>query len=174
MKTKIIALILALMMLCVFTGCAFEPAPNIKEGRFNFSITYEQWGEAKTISGVFVCKYAGRSFTLEGGDFTRDWEGHIEGIEGADEIYNSAVLICTTEDGGEIFLSFGLSAAQMMGEPYLADMVIEPSFFHVYPNEDNTSSTFGASAEEIEELFGYKIVDYQYDSPIENSFGLFN
>lgn len=170
MKTKIIALILALMMLCVFTGCTVEPAPNIKEGRFNFSITYEQWGEAKTISGVFVCKYAGRSFTLEGGDFTREWEGHIEGIEGADEIYNSAVLICTTEDGGEIFLSFGLSAAQMMGEPYLADSEIKPCLFLVYPNEDHTSSEYGGGDEEIEELYGLKIISYEYDAPIENTF----
>ena len=170
MKTKIIALILALMMLCIFTGCEVEPAPNIKEGRFNFSVTYEQWGEAKTVSGVFVCEYAGRSFTLEGGNFTRDWEGHFEGIEHAGEVYSTAVLIYKTEDGGEIYLDFGLTAAHMMGEPFLADTVIEPSFFLVYPNEDNTSSQFG-DENDIEAIYGIKIISYEYDAPIENTFG---
>ena len=174
MKRKLIALLLALLLMCTLTSCGIEPAPKIKEGRFNFSVTYEHCGETKTISGVYVCKYAGRSFTLEGGNFVREWEGHIEGIEHAEEIYNSAVLICKTDDGGELFLDFSLVASHMMGEPYLADVVIEPCFFHEYSNEDHTSSMSGASAEEIEELFGYKIVDYQYDSPIENSFGLFS
>ena len=170
MKRIFTVLILVLTLVFVLTSCGFEASPKIKEGKFNFSVTYEQNGELKTLSGVYVCKYAGRSFTLEGGDFTRDWEGHIEGIEGADEIYNSAVLICTTEDGGEIFLSFGLSAAQMMGEPYLADATIEPSFFLVYPNEDHTSSEYGGGDEEIEERYGLKIISYEYDAPIENTF----
>lgn len=173
MKRKFIALILVLILVGMLTSCGVEPKPNIKEGRFNFSVTYEEWGETKTVSGVFVCKYAGRSFTLEGGDFTRDWEGHIEGIEHAGEIYNSAVLIRTTDDGGEIFLDFSLSAAHMMGEPYLADAVIEPRFFHEYSNEDRTSSESGADSQEIEELYGLKIVEYKYDEPIKNSFGVF-
>jgi hypothetical protein len=173
MKRKLIALILVLMLIGMLTGCVVEPNPTIKEGRFNFSVTYEHWGETKTLSGVFVCNYAGRSFTLEGGDFTRSWEGHIEGIEHAEEIYNSAVLICMTDDGGEIFLDFSLSAAHMMGEPHLADTVIEPSFFCEYSNDDSTTSESGANSQEIEELYGLKIVEYKYDKPIENSFGIF-
>ncbi len=176
MKRKWIVLIIVLalvglMLVGMIASCDFEPAPKIKEGRFNFSVTYEERGETKTVSGVFVCKYAGRSFTLEGADFTRDWEGHIEGIEHAGEIYNSAVLICKTDDGGEIFLDFSLSAAHMMGEPYLADAVIEPSFFLEYSNEDRTSSETSGDAKDIEEVYGLKIVDYQYDAPIENAFG---
>ena len=173
MKRKFIVLILVLTLVGMLASCGFEPKPTIKEGRFNFSVTYERWGETKTLSGVFVCNYAGRSFTLDGGGFTRSWEGHIEGIEHAEEIYNSAVLICTTDDGGEIFLDFSLSAAHMMGEPYLADTVIEPRFFHEYSNEDRTSSESGADSQEIEELYGLKIVEYKYDEPIKNSFGVF-
>lgn len=173
MKRKFIAVICAFVLVCMLTSCGIEPNPAIQEGRFNFSVTYEHWGETKTLSGVFVCNYAGRTFTLEGGDFTRTWEGHIEGIEHAEEIYNSAVLICTTDDGGEIFLDFSLSAAHMMGEPHLADTVIEPRFFHEYSNEDRTTSESGANSQEIEELYGLKIVDYKYDAPIENSFGVF-
>ena len=173
MKRKLIALILVLMLVGMLASCEVEPKPTIKEGRFNFSVTYEHWGEVKTLNGVFVCRYAGRTFSLEGGDFTRSWEGHIEGIEHAGEIYNSAVLICTTDDGGEIFLDFSLNAPHMMGEPYLADAVIEPSFFHEYSNEDRTSSQSGADAQEIEELYGLRIIEYKYDEPIKNSYGVF-
>ena len=173
MKRKLIVLILVLMLVGMLTSCEVEPKPTIKEGRFNFSVTYEHCGETKTLSGVFVCNYAGRSFTLEGGDFVRSWEGHIEGIEHAEEIYNSAVLICTTDDGGEIFLDFSLSAPHMMGEPYFADTVIEPRFFCEYSNEDRTTSESGANSQEIEELYALKIVEYKYDEPIENSFGIF-
>ena len=170
MKRIFSDLLLVAMLSLALTSCGVEAPPKIKDGRFNFSVTYEQRGEAKTLSGVFVCKYAGYSFVLEGGDFSRSWDGHIEGIERAGEIYNSAVVVYETDDGGEIYLDFNLSAAHMMGEPHLADAVIEPSLFLVYSNEDNTSSTVNDDAEEIEALYGIKIVSYQYDSPIENSF----
>ena len=171
MKRIWIAWILVLVLVGTLTSCTIEPAPAIKEGRFNFSVTYEHWGERKTLSGVFVCEYTGRSFSVEGGDFTRNWEGKIEGIEHAGEIYNFAVLIYETDDGGEIFLDFSLTAAHMMGEPYLADAVIEPCLFLEYSNEDRTSSYIGGGPEEIEELYGLKIVEYQYDDPIQNTFG---
>ena len=174
MKRIFAVLILSLILVAMLTSCGIEAPPKIKEGRFHFSVTYEQYGEVKTVSGVYVCEYAGYSFSLEGGKFTRSWEGHVEGIEHADEVYHSTVLICTTDDGGEIFLSFDLGAAHMMGEPYFADVVIEPCFFLVYSNEDHTVSEYSGGAEEIEERYGFKIVDYRYDSPIENSFGLFN
>ena len=173
MKRILGILLLTALLVFSLTGCEIEPPPAVEEARFNFSVTYEHLGERETISGVFVCKYTGLSWSIEGGDFTRGWEGHIEGIEHAGEVYNSAVLICKTDDGGDLYLDFSLGAAHMMGEPHLADAVIEPAFFHEYSNEDHTSSSSGASTEEIEELFGYKIVDYQYDPPIQNSFSFF-
>ena len=173
MRKILSILLLVVMILGALTSCGVEAPPAIKEGRFNFSITYEHLGESTTVSGVYVCKYTGVSFTLEGANFTRDWEGHIEGIEHAEEIYNSTVLICKTEDGGEIFLDFDLGAAHMMGEPHLEEAVIEPGFFLEYSNEDHTSATLGGGSEEVEELYGYKIVDYKYDAPIKNTFSFF-
>ena len=91
MKRKICALLALLMITVMLTSCGVEGYPKIREERFDFSVTYEEWGEQKTISGVYVCKFAGYEFTLEGGDFVRSWEGHIEGVEGAGDEYNSAV-----------------------------------------------------------------------------------
>ena len=171
-KTFCVFVLLLLLSFC-FTSCGIEPAPKIKEGRFNFSVTYEQWGEPKTISGVFVCEYAGRSFTLEGGNFTRDWSGHVEGVENLHETIYATVFVCETDDGGEILLDLALSAAYFMGEPHLEDSVTEPGLCVVYFSEDNLTSEQTSDAEEIEALYGIKIVDYQYDAPIENSFSFF-
>jgi hypothetical protein len=81
------------------------------------------------------------------------------------------VCVYTTDDGGEILLDLSLSAAHFMGEPHLDNPVIEPGFYLVYSSEDNLTAEYSAGNEEIEELYGLKIVDYHYDAPIENSFG---
>ena len=52
MKRIIAILVLAVLLIGALTGCSVEAPPKIKEGRFNFSITYEQQGETKTVSGV--------------------------------------------------------------------------------------------------------------------------
>ena len=59
-KLKIfIVTCLAMLSTLFFSGCAIAkmPVPSVKEGRFNFSFTYEINGEEKTYSGVYVCKY---------------------------------------------------------------------------------------------------------------------
>lgn len=162
---------LVVLLFTSFTGCEIEPEPKIKEGRFNFTINYEEWGDVKTVSGVFVCKYAGRSFTLEGGDFTREYEGHVEGVENLHETFYATVCVGETDDGGEILLSLGVFAAHFMGEPDFADSVIEPSLYIAYSSEDNLSYETSDDPEVIQGVYGLKIIDYHYDKPIKNSFG---
>ena len=66
---KKIKLSICVVLLTMFTsflsGCAAVVLlPKVKEGRFNFSVTYEINGEEKTYSGVYVCKYDGVSDSL--------------------------------------------------------------------------------------------------------------
>ena len=171
MKKLFCILALVLLFSTCLTSCEVEPAPKIKEGRFNFSVTYEEWGEAKTVSGVFVCEYAGRSFTLEGGDFTRDWEGSVEGVENLHDTFFATVRVGETNDGGEILLNLGVFAAHFMGEPDFADSVIEPSLYIAYSSEDNLACETSDDPEVIQGVYGLKIIDYHYDKPIKNSFG---
>ena len=89
------------------------------------------------------------------------------------ETIYATVFVCETDDGGEILLDLALSAAYFMGEPHLEDSVTEPGLYVVYFSEDNLTSEQTSDAEEIEALYGIKIVDYQYDAPIENSFSFF-
>ena len=81
------------------------------------------------------------------------------------------VCVGETDDGGEILLDLGVFAAYFMGEPGFADSVIEPSLYIVHSADDNLSSEFSGTPEEIEELYGLKIIEYHYDAPVENSFG---
>ena len=50
---------LVLLSTLFLSGCAVAkmPVPSVKEGRFNFSFTYEINGEEKNYSGVYGCKY---------------------------------------------------------------------------------------------------------------------
>ena len=77
---KVLTIIcLSLAILMVFVGCGKAPEPSIKEGRFNFSITYEVGGEEKTISSVFVCKFAEAGMLPDGYYIT--WDSYIEDRE---------------------------------------------------------------------------------------------
>ena len=74
-------LLVALMLSALLAGCGLEvPRPEIKEGEFSFTVTYEYNGEIKTVSGVYVCEFSGISWALDGG-YHRAWNGYIKGGE---------------------------------------------------------------------------------------------
>ena len=151
------------MLSTCLTSCEVEPAPKIKEGRFNFSVTYEEWGKAKTVSGVFVCEYAGRSFTLEGGDFTREWEGSVEGVENLHDTFYATVRVGETNDGGEIFISLLMYPEYFMGDPEHAEStpIVRAEIFY----DDRQIDDADVIAE-----YGVKLIDCKYDKPIENTY----
>jgi hypothetical protein len=173
MKKRLLSLLLVVALVFMLTSCGIEPAPTTKNASFNFSVTYEQRGEVKTISGVFVCEFTGYDFTLEGGEFVRTWDGHIEGVENLHDTYYATVSVYEPEDGGEVLLNLGVFAAHFMGEPDFAESVIEPEIFVVYTSEDNLTAESWSDDAKIEDLYGIKIIDYYYDPPIENSFKYF-
>ena len=76
---KIICLLIALLLFSLgFTSCGLTmPRPEVKEGQFDVSVTYEVGGETKTLDLVYVCKYDGVKMTLEGTRY-RAWNGHFE------------------------------------------------------------------------------------------------
>ena len=63
----------------MLTGCGPDvPLPEVKEGIFDFTVTYELNGEVKTVKNTYVCKYKGVSMTLEGNSY-RAWKGTFNG-----------------------------------------------------------------------------------------------
>ena len=171
MKRKLIAATLALMLVCTLASCELAVLrPEVKEGRFDFSITYELNGEEKTFSAVYVCEYDGASWSIEGGDFSRDWKDCTEGDYEGDDY---SAIIGKTEDGGDIILFFGIYPEYFMGDSMDGRGVPEPSLYVSYPMAEDGSYELVNDQQELEEVYGVKIIRYEYDEPIENTFGMF-
>lgn len=158
--------VLVILLVLMMTGCGLTvPRPEIKSEEFDFSVTYEYGGETKTVSGVFVCEYAGTSWTLDGG-YGRDWTGHIQGGELEDHVPIDTV------DGNEIILVLNLDPEYLMDD-FNADLYDIPKPYIMVKMVSDEGMWFVHDPGEIEEYCGAKIISYEYDEPIENSFGLF-
>lgn len=162
-KIKLFAVVvLIIMATTLFSGCAVKiGVPEIKEARFNFSVTYEVKGEQKTYTGVYVCKYDGVLTTFLGSSL--EWTGYIENEEECD------VPIQTNEDG-IIYINFGFYPEYFMNDPNAIDYQSPtPNLFMVY--NDSTEDMLHIISEEEDILqYGVKLISYEYADPIENSF----
>jgi hypothetical protein len=162
-KIKLLAVVvLTTMITTCFSGCAVTIGePEVKEARFNFSVTYEVGGEQKTYTGVYVCEYDGVLTTFLGSSL--EWTGHIENEEEID------VPIQTNEDG-IVYINFGFFPEYFMDDPNAVDYEApSPSLFMVY-NDSNEEMTHITSEEEEILQYGVKLIGYEYDTPIENTF----
>lgn len=171
----IVVLILAVSLL--LTGCKKSEEPKIKEGSFNFSVTYEVDGVQETVSGVFVCEFAGVVFVLDGSYV--EWDSHVQDTELANRLESTrGYLLLKTCADGEIYLDLNLSARYFMGDPSYVDTdtfepitSISPRLFIEYSQEKgeelgiwwNDDATVLAG-------YGVRVISYEYDSPIENEF----
>ena len=160
MKKIFSVLLLMLILISMLTSCALNvPRPEIKEGRFNISVTYEHNGEIKTASGVYVCEYDGVIWYNVNRDPFVSWKESFEG-----DIKDGGILpICNTDDGGEIFISLLLYPEYFMGDPECSDYtpVVRAELW--YPDEQIDDEAIIAE-------HGVKLIGCEYDEPIENSF----
>ena len=159
-----ICVVLVTMFTSLLSGCAAVVlVPKVKEGRFNFSVTYEINGEEKTYSGVYVCKYVGAYKTLVGEGI--DWEGYVENGE-----ENGVIPIQTNEDG-IIYIDFYFVPEYFMGDPdaILFD-VPAPALYMVYHDDDPDSASYETDQEILATNYGVRLISYKYAEPIENEF----
>ena len=170
MKRRLIALFLLLTLVGTLTGCGITvPRPEVEEGDFNFSITYEINGKVDTLSAVYMCEFDGVSWSVEGG-YGRDWKAHTEGDYEGDDY---SAIIGTTEDGGDIVLFFGIYPEYFMNDSTGDRGAPEPSLYISYTLDVDE---YGLVSDplEVEEIYGAKIISYEYDAPIVNTFNLFD
>ena len=140
------------------------PKPEIKNGEFDFALTYEVDGEEKKIEGTYVCKFDGTSRNLDG--VSRDWTGYIKDHD------NYTEYEIKTTDEGVIMVSLDIRPEFFMSDPdYIDsyDIVPEPYVFITSGDptiEDPTNEvTFDYySGDDV------KIVSFEYDDPIENTY----
>ena len=159
MKKLFCIFALILLLSTCLTSCEVEPALKIKEGRFNFSVTYEEWGEAKTVSGVYVCEYDGVNWWDINADPYANWKESYEG-----DIQDDGIIpICNTDDGGEIFISLLMYPEYFMGDPKHAEStpIVRAEIFY----DDRQIDDADVIAE-----YGVKLIDCKYDKPIENTY----
>lgn len=155
------ALLLAVMLTVMLAGCGFNVArPEIKEGRFNVSVTYEYNGEVKTASGVYVCKYDGVIWYNINGEPCVGWKESFEG-----DIKDGGVLpIGYTEDGGEIIIGLLMYPEYFMGDPEHADRTPLVRAEILYPDDQIDEADIIAAE------YGVKLIGYEYDEPIKNTY----
>ena len=162
-KTRIfVCIIFITVLVSLLSGCvARVPIPEIKEGRFDFSVTYEINGTQTTYTGVYVCKYDGVYITCVGKGI--EWEGYIENEKDED------VAIQTNEDG-VIYINFGFFPEYFMGDPSAEFYSVpEPCLYMIYHGDDPDSLDI-TSEEDVISGYGVRLISYEYADPIENSF----
>lgn len=168
MKKIFVTLALLSALALTLSGCGFTVArPEIKSGEFNFSVTYEYAGEVKTVSGVYVCEYAGTSWTLDGG-YDRDWTGYIKGADDNDHI-----ILDTVEGGDEVILVLNLRPDYFMDD-FNFDLYDIPAPYIMIKDYTEEGVRFLQDAVEAERDYGAKVISYEYGEPVGNSFSLLN
>lgn len=158
------------MVISAFIAGAFMgffisiPKPEIKEGEFDFALTYVVDGEEKKIEGTYVCKYEGTSRNIDG--ISRDWKGYIKNHDDFTEYeiktIDEGVIMVSLDIRPEFFMSDPdyIDSYDIKPEPYLyitsGDQSIEDPtneiFFDYYTGDD------------------VKIISFEYDEPIENEY----
>ena len=159
-----VCMVLLAMFTAVFSGClARVPIPEVKEGRFEFSVTCEINGEEKIFSGVYVCKYDGAYKTLVGEGV--DWEGYIENSD------DNGIIPIQTNDDGIIYIDLYFVPEYFMGDPdaILYD-VPAPALYMVYHSDDPDVSSYETDQEILATNYGVRLISYKYADPIENTF----
>lgn len=162
-RLKIFVLFLfAVITMSFLSGCVAKmPIPEVQEGRFDFSVTYEVNGEEKTYTGVYVCKFDGIYITCVGRGL--EWEGYIENEEEID------IPIQTNKDG-VVYLNLGFFPEYFMGDPDAEYYnVPAPSLYMTY-NGDDPDFFEIIGEDEVIAGYGVKIISYEYAEPIENTF----
>ena len=165
------------VLIGVLTGFAKAPDPTVKEGRFNFSVTYEVDGEVVTVSGAYVCEFEEAGWLLDG--WYVHWNEYIEDSELANRLEQTrGYLLLKTIDDGEIYLDLNLSAKQFMGDPYFDNnydtdepIAVTPRLFIDYSEAkyDEIGESYSEDVAVLES-YGVKVISYEYDAPIENTY----
>ena len=159
-----------LLFSLVFSFFGIVEKPEIKEAEFDFKVVYEIDGEIKTIEGTYVCEFGGIDRSFNGA--SRYWNGYIEGHDG------STCYVLKTIDHTRVMLELNLCAEFFMSDP---DNMYSDGTLVFMPDPCIYTTTFDPDVENPEE-FDYevykgdniKIISFEYDPPIENTYSVFN
>ena len=178
MKTKKLspAMIFLVITLIAYIAavflCCYNTKPEVTAGEFPFSITYECKGETKTLSGVLQCTFSG-SDTIHG-QHNRYWSQDVI-YDNLDNLEYPFVVDQNDELQTTLSIHENMHAGYFMGDPLYKDFYIKNGYEGVEPyisyyDYKNDLYLDGADPEEVPESIGFRIIDFTYPEPIENSF----
>ena len=143
----------------------YNTKPEVREGEFPFSITYEYLGETKTISGVYVCKYDGSQTIFT--EHERYWDSEI--------LYTEGDYIVHQEEMKTLAVQPHMEAGYFMGDPLYRDFyqvygLEGPEPYAEYYDYENEITLEDYDQDEELASIGFRFVDFTYGEPIKNSF----
>lgn len=159
----VLGLIVSALIAASFTGVFITvPKPEIKEGEFDFSLTYEVDGDTKVIEGTYVCKFKGVSRNLDG--VARKWKGYIK------DHSDSTDYEIKTTDEGVIKINLDICSEFFMSDPFYESIVSsndpEPMPY-LYVVAEESENEYMVNYYEGDDV---KIISFEYDEPIENEY----
>ena len=164
----VLGVLVSALIVGAFNGAFLTvPKPEIREGEFDFALTYEVDGETKVIEGTYVCEFDGISRNIDGKG--RRWIGYIK-----DHDYFTCYEIKTTDEG-VINVDLDISSEFFMSDPLYKlskntdDPKPEPYLYVTSASETNedTTNEIIFSPYEGDDV---KIISFEYDEPIENTY----
>ena len=178
MKTKkflLPSIFLALTIIAYIAAsvlCCYTTKPEVSTGEFPFSITYEYKGETKTLSGIYRCEFSG-SYTIWN-EHNRYWDGEAEYLNPQNP-ENPHIIDQNDELQTTLAIQENMFAGYFMGDPlykdYYKDYGLDTAEPYVeYYDYKNDITLDEENKDEILKSIGFKIIDFTYAEPIENSF----
>lgn len=162
----VIGLLVAVLIAASFMGFfANVPKPEIKEGEFDFALTYELDGKVNKIEGTYVCKFEGVSSALDG--VGRDWAGYIKDHDDFTDYE------LKTTDEGTIKVNLDICSEFFMSDPNYQNMKNsddpkpEP-YVYITSGVSSTEDPANEVTFDLYEGDDVKIISFEYDQPIEN------
>lgn len=164
----LIGLLVAVLIAASFMGFFVTvPKPEIKEGEFDFALTYELDGETKKLEGTYVCKFEGVSRALDG--VGRDWTGYIKDHDDFTDYE------LKTTDEGTIKVNLDICSEFFMADPFYKinantdDPKPEP-YVYITSGDPTTEDPENEATFNLYEGDDVKIISFEYDEPIENTY----
>ena len=179
---KMIALLCAVLITLSFSGCEkkYEATPQITEGEFPFVFEYEMDGQRYLIEDTVVCKFYGYDLSnpFPFIPYSRMWLASLKSGEADkriiiefDENTESALVSGRVNTESRVHLFYG-SGGYYLGDPEDMDRGPKIRYTEKYRTGAKEITVTGTdlSYEQLEELFGIKVIRFEFSSPIENTF----
>ena len=174
-KLSLAAIFLAVTVIAYIVAtvlCSYTTKPEVLTGEFPFSITYEYKGETNTLSGVLKCEYGDSRTT--GGEHSRYWAQETV-YHNADNVEDPRIIEQNDELQTTLSIQEHMVAGYFMGDPLYADEYTAhgqegPAPYVQYYDYINEIYLDDENRDEVFASIGFKIIDFTYAEPIENSF----